>query len=158
MQTETETRNNDRKMNTGESGQNTTTSKVKGAEAARQLSPPTVIVEKTGSEPRHGDSFGVNATVEQKDAHKMRGLDAEPDQVRVRDEATRNAADTAAEVADSAAALDLEPPTPPITDREAGRIGLRRMSLTPIANVAAVASEVSESAALLDKEGGLVRP
>jgi hypothetical protein len=158
MEPETETRINDERMTTSEKRQNATTSKVNGAEAARQLSPPTVTVEKTGSEPRHGDSFGVNATVEQKDAHKMRGLDVEPDQVIIRDEATSNAANTAAEVADSAAALDLEPPTPPITDEEAGRIGLRRMSLTPIANVAAVASEVSESAALLDKEEGLVRP
>ncbi|KAH8653212.1 hypothetical protein BGZ60DRAFT_180509 [Tricladium varicosporioides] len=65
---------------------------------------------------------------------------------------TPELADTAAEVADSAAKLDHEEPTPPISDDEAGRIGYRRMSSTPIPQVARVAAEVADVAATLDQE------
>lgn len=58
----------------------------------------------------------------------------------------------AAEVADSAAMLDKEDPEPDIPDDEAGRIGLRRMSATPIKEVAATAAEVANTAQTLDQE------
>ncbi|RKF57036.1 putative pt repeat family protein [Erysiphe neolycopersici] len=61
-------------------------------------------------------------------------------------------ANTAAEVADMAAILDQEPCTPPVSDVEAGQIGLRRLSMTPIAEVARVAAEVADVAASLDDE------
>jgi hypothetical protein len=82
----------------------------------------------------------------------MRSSDADADQVIIADKAAIDSANTAAEVADAAMALDIEPPTPPISDAEAGRIGLRRLSQTPIADVTAVSSEVSDSAALLDTD------
>ena len=82
----------------------------------------------------------------------MRSLDADPDLVMVSDKAATDSANTAAEVADAATSLDIEQPTPPISDAEAGRIGLRRLSQTPITDVANVASEVSDSAALLDTD------
>lgn len=64
-------------------------------------------------------------------------------------------ANTAAEVADVAAELDLREPTPPISDEEAGRIGYRRMSNTPIPQVAATAAEVADVARLLDDENSM---
>ena len=118
-------------------------------------SSPILIVEKVDSKPRHGDDFGTNATFAQKDAHKLHAQDTEPDQVILRTP-TPEMASVAAEVADSAAALDREQPTPPISDEEAGRIGFRRMSQTPIPEVADTAAEVAESAAIVDKDDLLV--
>ena len=45
---------------------------------------PIMMVDKADSEPRHGDDFGADATVGQKDEHKLRAKDAEPDYVVVR--------------------------------------------------------------------------
>ncbi len=59
---------------------------------------------------------------------------------------------TAAEVADSAALLDKEEAEPEVTDEEAGRTGFRRMSMTPIQDVAATAAEVADTAEALDSE------
>ncbi|KAJ9639430.1 hypothetical protein H2199_006463 [Coniosporium tulheliwenetii] len=42
---------------------------------------PTLIVEKTDDEPRHGDDMGPDATAGQKEAHEKRLADAEPDAV-----------------------------------------------------------------------------
>jgi hypothetical protein len=118
---------------------------------------PTLIVEKVDDELRHGDDFGSAATVGQKDAHLLRSQDAEPDHVVMRAEtSTPELADTAAEVSESAAMLDRDPPTPPISDEEAGRIGYRRMSSTPIPEVARTAAEVMDVAATLDE--GTVSP
>jgi len=58
----------------------------------------------------------------------------------------------AAEVAESAELLDQSPPTPPMSDDEAGQTGYRRMSHTPIPEVANTAAEVADTAAQLDKE------
>lgn len=97
---------------------------------------PTLVVEKIDSNPSYGDDFGAKATVGQKGAHLLRAEDAEPDYVLVRAQSnTPDLANVAAEVADSAASLDRDPPTPPISDEEAGRIGFRRMSATPIPEV-----------------------
>ncbi|KAI1772386.1 hypothetical protein F4818DRAFT_444211 [Hypoxylon cercidicola] len=63
---------------------------------------------------------------------------------------TPDLAKTAAEVADSAYAIDLQAPEPDISDAEAGRMGVRRMSNTPISQVAQTAMEVSDVAATLD--------
>jgi hypothetical protein len=109
-----------------------------------ETSSPTLIVEKVDSEPRHSDDFGASATVGQKDAHHLHSQDTEPDVVVVRSNApTPELADIAAEVADSAATLDRDQPTPPISDEEAGRIGFRRMSSTPIPEVAKTAADVA---------------
>jgi hypothetical protein len=113
---------------------------------------PEVVVDKVDEEPRHGDDFGPDATTSQKDAHDMRALDAEPDHVVVRSQTTTPVyANTAAEVADSAAILDREPSPVPVSDEEAGRTGERRMSTTPIPQVALTAAEVADTAAILDQ-------
>ncbi|KAI1476418.1 hypothetical protein F4774DRAFT_420782 [Daldinia eschscholtzii] len=65
---------------------------------------------------------------------------------------TPDIAQTAAEVADSARTLDAETPEPEISDAEAGRIGTRRMSTTPIAQVSETAIEVADVAAALDAD------
>ncbi|KAI4863044.1 hypothetical protein F4820DRAFT_390777 [Hypoxylon rubiginosum] len=73
------------------------------------------------------------------------------------DAQTRDVAKVAAEVADSAYAIDLEAPEPEISDAEAGRTGIRRMTHTPISEVAQTAMEVSIVAATLgddDSEPG----
>jgi hypothetical protein len=113
---------------------------------------PVVVVEKTDTRPQHGDDFGKDASVGQKDAHEMRAADATPDITIVSPENDEDhiEAETAAEVADSAAIIDEEPATPPASDD--GRTGQRRMSMTPIPEVAATASEVADVAALLDQE------
>lgn len=59
---------------------------------------------------------------------------------------------TAAEVADSAAILDKEESEPEISDGEAGRKGVRRLSSTPIQEVASTAAEVANTAETLDAE------
>jgi hypothetical protein len=56
-------------------------------------------------EPRHDEDFGADASNSQKQAHEMRERDAEPDYVVV---ASKLEAETAAEVADSAAILDRD--------------------------------------------------
>jgi hypothetical protein len=58
----------------------------------------------------------------------------------------------AAEVADAAVFLDREEPQPTTTDEEAGRTGERRMSHTPIPEVARTAAEVADSAAIIDRD------
>lgn len=59
---------------------------------------------------------------------------------------------TAAEVADSAAIVDQEESEPYMSDEMAGRTGARRLSSTPIAEVARTASDVADTAKLLDKD------
>ncbi|KAI1144491.1 hypothetical protein F5Y05DRAFT_407881 [Hypoxylon sp. FL0543] len=65
---------------------------------------------------------------------------------------TPDFAKTAAEVAESARMLDPETPEPEISDGEAGRIGYRRLSSTPIRQVSDTAMEVANVAALLDAD------
>ncbi|KAI1413726.1 hypothetical protein F5Y13DRAFT_160932 [Hypoxylon sp. FL1857] len=65
---------------------------------------------------------------------------------------TPDFAKTAAEVADSARLLDPETPEPEISDGEAGRIGYRRLSNTPIRRVSDTAMEVANVAAMLDRD------
>lgn len=67
---------------------------------------------------------------------------------------TPNFLETADEVADSARIVDPETPEPEIADDEAGKIGLRRMSFTPINEVAETSMEVATVAAALDKDEG----
>ncbi|KAJ8068041.1 hypothetical protein OCU04_003618 [Sclerotinia nivalis] len=116
------------------------------------VSAPMVTVEKVDSEPRLGDDFGSTATFAQKDAHNLHAQDAVPDHVTIRQQSTTpDLANVAAEVADSAALLDETPPTPPMSDKDAGKIGYRRLSNTPIPEVAETAAEVADSAALIDE-------
>jgi hypothetical protein len=114
---------------------------------------PEVIVEKVDEDPRYGDDFGPHATTGQKDAHEMRAQDAEPDHVVIQSQTTTPGfANTAAEVADSAAMLDREPSPAPVSDEEAGRTGERRMSNTPIPQVALTAAEVADIAMIIDAD------
>ncbi|KAF7927028.1 uncharacterized protein EAE98_006412 [Botrytis deweyae] len=116
-------------------------------------SAPIVSVEKVDSEPRLGDDFGSNATYAQKDAHNLHAQDALPDHITIREQAsTPDLANVAAEVADSAELLDETPPTPPMSDTEAGKTGYRRLSYTPIPEVAATAAEVADTAAHIDDD------
>jgi hypothetical protein len=122
--------------------------------SSETASSPTLIIEKVDDELRHGDDFGSAATVGQKDAHLLRSQDAVPDHVIMRAESrTPELAETTFEVSESAALLDRDrdPPTPPMSDEEAGRIGYRRMSSTPIPEVAKTAAEVADVAATLDE-------
>ncbi|OTB08383.1 hypothetical protein M426DRAFT_7700 [Hypoxylon sp. CI-4A] len=68
---------------------------------------------------------------------------------------TPDMAAAAAEVADSARFLDPEPTEPEIPDDEAGRIGSRRMSNTPISEVVQTAIEVATTAATLDVQDSI---
>lgn len=114
---------------------------------------PTLVVEKTDDSPSYGEDFGPAATFAEKEAHAMRLADAEPDSVVIQPDTPANGqAETIAEVSESAALVDERAKTPEISDEEAGKIGLRRMSSTPIPEVANTAAEVAESAAGLDHE------
>lgn len=110
---------------------------------------PEVVVKEID------DVSDVDATTAQKDAHKVEAgaAEAELDHVLIRSQAvTPLYAETAAEVADSAAILDREASPAPLSDEEAGHIGERRLSATPIPEVALTAAEVADSAAIIDKE------
>jgi hypothetical protein len=65
---------------------------------------------------------------------------------------TPSFARTAAEVADSAALVDQEPDEPAVSAEEAGQTGFRRMTATPINEVAGTAAEVADTAEALDKD------
>ncbi|KAI1102849.1 hypothetical protein F4804DRAFT_342938 [Jackrogersella minutella] len=67
------------------------------------------------------------------------------------DTQTADMAKTAAEVADSARIIDSETPELEISDDDAGRLGVRRLSHTPINQVAQTAMEVAATAATLDE-------
>ncbi|RAL63658.1 hypothetical protein DID88_003701 [Monilinia fructigena] len=95
--------------------------------------------------------LGSDATVAQKDAHALHALDAVPDQITTQKAATPELVNVAAEVADSAELLDEAPPTPPMSDKEAGEFGYRRLSHTPIPEVAEAAAEVADVAAQIDE-------
>lgn len=113
---------------------------------------PTLVVEKTDDSPSYGDDFGPSATTGEKDAHALHSTDAEPDSVIINSEHTASSeSETIAEVSESAALLDVRAVTPEISDKEAGEIGFRRISSTPIPEVAQTAAEVEDSAALLDQ-------
>ncbi|EPE10247.1 hypothetical protein F503_05342 [Ophiostoma piceae UAMH 11346] len=57
---------------------------------------------------------------------------------------------TTLEVADTAAQIDPRTPEPKVSDEEAGRIGYRRLSSTPIAEVADTAAEVADAVEEVD--------
>lgn len=128
---------------------------TKNPENHTQTMAPTVAVEDTtveehsqineGSDKEEGASIPKSQLLTPEAIQTDHSVSAE----RAR---TPELADTAAEVADSAAKLDHEEPTPPVSDDEAGRIGYRRMSNTPIPQVARVAAEVADVAATLDQE------
>lgn len=120
-------------------------------EEDKSSAPPALVVEKLEPEPKEeGEKSSVEHTAVRHDTDHLQTVDFTQE--------TRNGArtpelaDVAAEVADVAATLDRNQPTPPISDEEAGRIGFRRMSSTPIPQVAITAAEVADSAAIIDKE------
>lgn len=125
-----------------------------GTDALEQDAPARVL-EQPDSESQHMEETNTNA-LEQEDVGESRSEEAErtePDYVVVRQQSrTPEMAAVAAEVADYAANMDQEAPTPPISDEEAGRIGFRRLSSTPIPQVADTAAEVADVAALLDRD------
>lgn len=131
------------------------------------------MVEKTDAELAHGEDFGPDASSGQKVAHELRAQDAKPDVTIIKPETAttdhlesaaqeqeissaeyndtdEESADTAAEVADAAANIDRESTPALVSDEEAGRIGYRRLSNTPIPQVALTAAEVADSAAIID--------
>ncbi|QSZ29263.1 hypothetical protein DSL72_003775 [Monilinia vaccinii-corymbosi] len=135
-----------------ESTTNTKSSDEQPRISSEIVSAPFVTVEKVDAEPRHGDDFGSGATFAQRDAHTLHAHDALPDQITIRQQAaTPELANIAAEVADSAELLDKAPPTPPMSDKEAGEIGYRRLSHTPVPEVAETAAEVADIAAQIDE-------
>jgi hypothetical protein len=114
---------------------------------------PELVVEKVSTESQHRDNLGSQATSDCKDIHEMRAKDAEPDRAIIRSGTSTPAyAANAAEVADTAATLDREASPIPLSDEEAGRIGMRRLSSTPIPEVALTAAEVADIAAMLDQD------
>ena len=111
---------------------------------------PELVIEKVDTEPRHVDS---QAPAGRKDIHKMGADDAEPDRaITTSGTSTPAYAANAAEVADTAAALDREASPIPLSDEEAGRTGVKRLSSTPIPEVALTAAEVADIAAMLDQD------
>ncbi|RDW59531.1 hypothetical protein BP6252_12618 [Coleophoma cylindrospora] len=113
------------------------------------LSVPEPKLEAAKEESGKPETNGVlEGAPKHKDVEKLQvnGDPVSRDQSR-----TPDIANVASEVADSAAQLDRNQPTPPISDAEAGRIGLRRLSNTPIPEVANTAAEVADSAAIIDK-------
>ncbi|KAI1762512.1 hypothetical protein GGR53DRAFT_468258 [Hypoxylon sp. FL1150] len=105
------------------------------------------------------DNLGNVNSVLRVSINKSQGIDTESPTPKVAesqeptpssDTQAHDIAEIAAEVADSACAIDPEAPEPEISDAEAGRIGMRRMSHTPISQVAQTAMEVAIVAATLD--------
>lgn len=102
-------------------------------------------------------------------APEIQATDREPSHLKLPDASNDNTkthprsttpdvAQVAAEVADSAAKLDNGPPSPEIADDEAGRIGYRRMSSTPIPEVSETAAEVADVAAKIDRPRPVLFP
>lgn len=104
---------------------------------------PTLTLEKTDALPSNGKDFDPQETVANNDAQQDRPA------IHLEEGASQEA-ETIAEVFESAALLDEREKTPDIPDEEAGKIGFRRMSSTPIPEVASTAAEVADSAAILD--------
>lgn len=120
--------------------------------SAETISSPPLSVEKVDDELRHDGESNWATEDGFKETLPIRSVI--PDYVLSRAESrTPELAETAAEVSESAALLDRDrdPPTPPISDEEAGRIGYSRMSSTPIPEVAKTAAEVADVAAKLDE-------
>lgn len=117
---------------------------------------PTLIVERADEKPAYGDDFGPNATPAQKDAHEIRGADAEPDYTIVHNdpsEEDKEKAKTADEVANSAEAIDRETPlNPRIRSLQGQSDGHSDGTSTPIGQVADTAAEVADTAAAIDRE------
>lgn len=119
-------------------------------EEDKAVAPPALAVEEAKPESKGEEKSSVEPAAIGHNADHLQTADTIQD---IRNGArTPELADVAAEVADVAATLDRDQPTPPISDEEAGRIGFRRMSLTPIPQVAITAAEVADSAAVIDKE------
>ncbi|KAM3081973.1 hypothetical protein ACMFMG_004433 [Clarireedia jacksonii] len=122
---------------------------LKVEDATEQEKPETGHHEKPEDNEESYANIVKHETPQDSTTKKTEG--AEPDHVSLRkDVVTPEPAEVAADVADSAASLDREPPTPPMSDSEAGEIGYRRLSHTPIGEVADTAAEVAETAAKID--------
>jgi hypothetical protein len=117
----------------------------------------TLIVEKTDAEPNHSDDFGNNtATVGQKEAHDMRAPDAEPVATIVKTHKPLPAeTKDIAKPEDAALTTDGKGSSPQSPDAELSILEERRLSHTPIPEVAATAAEVADSAAKIDREESL---
>lgn len=115
----------------------------------------TVPIHKVAAQTDTSDKVDLDSAMAENqssvDEQKLR-VDESASDIMRSSARTPDIASNAAEVADSAMILDRDEPTPSIPDDEAGRIGFRRMSLTPIPQVAETAAEVADTAALLDEE------
>jgi hypothetical protein len=113
--------------------------------------PPVPLDEDTEVEPKLQD-VSLEATIHKPTSSDLLTTETPTENMSRIGARTPELANVAAEVADVAATLDREEPTPPVSDEEAGRTGFRRMSTTPIPQVALTAAEVADSAAIIDKE------
>lgn len=117
---------------------------------------PELLVEKVDTNHQLEDNLDSSATTGPKDNHEMGVKNVELSRAIIRSGTSTPAyaadAADAAEVADTAATLDREASPVPLSDEEAGRIGMRRLSNTPIPEVALTAAEVADSAAVLDQD------
>ncbi|KAE8454152.1 hypothetical protein EG329_005077 [Mollisiaceae sp. DMI_Dod_QoI] len=110
-------------------------------EEDKAVAPPALVVENAESEPKQEEKSSAGATHVGHDSDHLQASETTEDMVSRNGSRTPELADVAAEVAETAATLDREEPGPPISDEEAGRIGFRRMSSTPIPQVALTAAE-----------------
>lgn len=117
---------------------------------------PTLIVERADEKPAYGDDFGPDAAFTQKDAHEIRGADAEPDYTIVHNDPSPedlDKADTAAEVAKSAETIDGETSlNTRIRSLQGQSDGHPDGTSTPIGQIADTAAEVADTAAGIDRE------
>ncbi|KAI9723428.1 MAG: hypothetical protein M1812_001312 [Candelaria pacifica] len=124
---------------------------------------PLIVVEKADFTASHGDDMGPDATQGQKLAHAQRAMDAQPDAVIVVpnpenaevpqhsgriDTPTIKIADTAAEVADTAAMLDASPRSSRSADYQ---VDSPARSYEQMSEVGRTAAEAATFAALVDK-------
>lgn len=111
-----------------------------------------LVAEEVNGKFQFKDHFGSNVSIGKMNTHSLRAKGAESGHTVVGSEtSTPVYANIAAEVADSAAMLDREPSPVRVSDEEAGRTGERRMSSTPIPQVALTAAEVADIAMVIDQ-------
>lgn len=116
---------------------------------------PTLIVERADEKPAYGDDFGSDATAAQRDAHEKRLADAEPDYTIVHNdpsEEDKEKAETADEVADSAAVVDGETPLNPKIRTLQGQSDGMSDACEDDKEKAQTADDVADSAAAIDGE------
>ncbi|EPQ64415.1 Bgt-5059 [Blumeria graminis f. sp. tritici] len=99
------------------------------------------------------DAESYNSKVSELDTNQKLNLFKNESKLEREESTDIDFANSAAEVADSAALLlDQDISMPLVSNQEAGQIGYRRLSSTPISEVANTAAEVADTAAILQSE------